>query len=52
MTGCFECGHAPAATPVGDHWLCQSCAADVRDVVALAAALQMPLYDLAAAVIE
>ena len=51
---CYECGvcQRGAMIPVGDHFLCGNCAERVKDVLELAAALQMSVYDLAAAVVK
>ena len=53
VISCIECGHArPPMIPVADQWLCQPCAQQVRDVMALAAVMNMSVYDLAAAVFD
>ena len=49
---CYECGQPCGLYPVGDHWLCPPCRQHVLDVVELAAALNMSIYDLAAAVVK
>ena len=51
---CYECAdrHRAAMYPVGDRYLCEPCAEKVRDVLELAAALQISVYDLAAAVVK
>ena len=51
---CYECAdrHRAAMIPVGDHFLCGNCAERVKDVLELAASLQMSVYDLAAAVVK
>lgn len=51
---CYECANRQRAAmhPVGDRYLCDVCAEKVKDVLELAAALQMSVYDLAAAVVK
>ena len=50
---CYECGHRRHQMwMVGDRYICEGCAEKIRDVAELSASLNMPIYDLVAAVIK
>ena len=52
---CYECGHRRhlgVCHEVAGRYLCPECGDKIKDVVELAAMLQMSVYDLAAAVID
>ena len=50
---CYECGRSRHQMwVVGDRYICEPCAEKIRDVIELAASLQLSVYDLAAAVIK
>jgi hypothetical protein len=54
VTCCYECGRTITGRRwiVAERMICDRCAEQVRDVVALAAALQISVYDLAVAVLD
>lgn len=54
MISCVECGtrrRIGVCHEVAGRYLCPECGEKVKDVIALAAMLQLSVYDLAAAVI-